>query len=288
MDVKHSTTLWLEATRPKTLLASLAPLVLAFAMAYKQGTYNISLCLWTLLSALLIQILTNFANDYYDYLKGADTPKRIGPRRLLQTGALLPYQVRRALIAMPLAIILSLIPLIQRGGWSIVLLGVIAILLAFAYTAGPFALAYTGWGDIVVFLSFGPLAVASALYIQTLQWNTTALLTGLIPGSISTAILIANNLRDFESDQTAQKRTLVVRWGRFWGTIEYIGCLILPIVITLLQAQYITASIGSLFAALLIASVCRAKIAPDYIPLLGKTALFNFLYCLSLALEWSL
>lgn len=218
---------WIHATRPKTLFASLCPVGMGVVLAWHQG-----LCMWlpalaALLGALLIQIGTNFANDYFDFKKGADTPQRLGPVRVTQAGIIAPNTMKWAFILTFAAAALVGLYLIARGGWPIVIIGVLSILCGALYTGGPYPLGYLGLGDLFVLVFFGPVAVAGTYYVQTLQWSWLSILLGLAPGLFSVAILTANNLRDVKEDTNSNKKTLVVRWGKLWGKMEYTGSVIL-------------------------------------------------------------
>lgn len=229
---------WWEAARPKTLWASAAPVLMATAMAWDAGKVHVPSLLAALVGAMLIQIGTNFANDYFDFLKGADTSERIGPVRATQAGLVSPATMRRAMI---LVFALVLVPgayIIARGGWPFVVIGVVSMICGILYTAGPYPLAYVGLGDLFVLVFFGPVAVGGAYYLQALAIDPTILLAGLAPGLLSVALLTVNNLRDIDGDRLAGKKTLAVRFGRAFARVEYlvatvVACAVIPIVLTL-------------------------------------------------------
>ena len=214
--------IWIEAARPKTLWASVAPVIIGTAMAYSDGKWDPIIAILTMFSAVLIQIGTNFANDYFDFFKGADTNKRIGPVRATSSGLVKPETMK---IAFFVAFLLSVIfgfYLIGRGGWPILIIGTFSVLFGILYTGGPFPLGYKGLGEIFVLIFFGPIAVGGTYYLQTLEINLTVILAGLSPGLISTALLTVNNLRDIHTDKKAGKRTLAVRFGPIFARTEYI------------------------------------------------------------------
>ncbi len=216
---------WIQSARPKTLWAAVGPVLIGSAMACADGSLNIAVLLATLLAALLIQIGTNFANDYYDFVKGADTTDRVGPVRATQAGLVTPAQMRRAfIITFGLALLLG-VYLVWRGGVPILIIGVASVVCAVLYTAGPFPLAYIGLGEVFVLIFFGPVAVAGTYYLQTLSINANVIIAGLAPGLLSTAILAVNNFRDIETDKIAGKKTLAVRFGCNFGIAEYISCI---------------------------------------------------------------
>ncbi|MBI5267272.1 MAG: 1,4-dihydroxy-2-naphthoate polyprenyltransferase [candidate division Zixibacteria bacterium] len=220
--------IWLAAARPRTLPAAAAPVVIGCALAVGHGALALIPSLAALVAALLIQIGTNFANDYYDFIKGTDTHTRIGPTRATQAGLVTPTEMKRATyIVFTLALLVGCY-LVWRTGWPIALIGVLSIAFGLLYTAGPFPLGYNGLGDIFVLVFFGPVAVAGTYYVNTLAWGGEAIVAGLMPGLFSVGILTINNLRDIEDDRVAGKRTLAVRFGRKFARIEYLLCVIAP------------------------------------------------------------
>ncbi len=219
--------LWTTAIRPKTLAASISPILIGITMALSDGYFHGTLCWMTLLTGLGIQISTNFANDYFDFLKGADTAERKGPIRPLQAGLLSLKTMKAACFLSFLFTTLCGCYLVWHGGIAIAFLLAISLLLGVIYTGGPFPLAYLGLGDLFVFVFFGPIAVASSYYLQTHYFSSTLWIAGVGPGAISTAILVVNNLRDIEEDRLSQKKTLLVRFGKTFGKIEYIALMTL-------------------------------------------------------------
>ena len=216
---------WLAATRPKTLVAAVAPIALGGAVfaAYGQGPATAGAHLLVLSSclgfALCVQVACNFANDLGDSLRGADTSARIGPRRAVSAGDISPVAMRRGIwIACILALILGA-PVASLSPW-LLLAGFLAIGCALAYTLGPFPLAYRGLGDVFVVACFGiqattltVWAISVALTNAVMPW-APALLAGLGLGLLADNILVANNARDYETDLAVGKRTTVVRFGR--------------------------------------------------------------------------
>lgn len=205
---------WVEAARPKTLAAALAPVVLGAGLAWAEGGFMGSMTLLALLSAAAIQIGTNYYNDYADFKKGADTAERKGPPRATAMGWVSPSAMYRAtIIAFTVAVLLGL-PLIIRGGWPIAVIGFSGIAFGYLYTATRYSLAYLGIADLFVLAYFGPIAVAGTVYVNTLEWSMDAIWAGFGPGLFAVAILLVNNIRDVETDERSGKRTLVVRIGK--------------------------------------------------------------------------
>jgi 1,4-dihydroxy-2-naphthoate polyprenyltransferase len=215
-------TTWLAAARPRTLSAALAPVLVGLAVAMREQPLHWPAAVATLLAALLIQIGTNLANDYYDFVNGADTADRLGPPRITQAGLAAPAAVRRvALAVLALAAAIG-VYLVIIGGWPILTIGVLSLVCALAYTGGPWPLAAHGLGEVFVFLFFGVLAVNGTVWLQTGGLSTLALLASLPVACLATAILVINNLRDIPTDARAGKRTLAVRIGATATRGEYL------------------------------------------------------------------
>jgi 1,4-dihydroxy-2-naphthoate octaprenyltransferase len=212
---------WAEAARPKTLPAAVIPVLVgtALAAAHRTADYgNAAICL---LFALLVQIGTNFANDYFDFVKGADTPARVGPRRAVAAGLVAPRTMLAATwLVLGVAFLVGLL-LVREGGWILLPIGIVSIICAVAYTGGPFPLGYNGLGDVFVFVFFGLVAVDTTFYVQAggLAPDVTSCAAAI--GLLAANILVANNYRDAETDARAGKKTLVVRFGRKFAVWQY-------------------------------------------------------------------
>lgn len=216
---------WLLAARPRTLPAALAPIAVGTATAAAAGRARPGLALAALGTAFALQIAANLANDVFDFERGADAGERLGPPRAAQGGLLTPAELKRGLVgALALAATLGLV-LVAAGGWPILVAGALSLLAAWAYTGGPWPLAYHGLGDLAVFLFFGVVGVAGAHYVQAGQLSTLALAAALPVGALCTAILVVNNLRDVAGDARVGKRTLAVRLGD-WPTRVYYAVLL--------------------------------------------------------------
>ncbi len=218
--------IWLGAARLRTLPAAAAPVLLGTAFAVGDGVFYAPAALCALASALLIQVGTNYVNDAEDFVRGADTAARVGPKRATAEGWVTAGQMRAAAaVAFGLAFASGL-ALVWRGGWPILALGLVAIASGYGYTKGRYALAYTGLADVFVLVFFGPVAVGGTYFVQALALPGWVLVAGLGPGALATAILVANNVRDVEQDRAANKRTLVVRFGRPFGLHLYTMCFV--------------------------------------------------------------
>jgi 1,4-dihydroxy-2-naphthoate polyprenyltransferase len=226
---------WLLAARPATLPASIVPVVVGTAAAMNRTSLRILPFLAALCAALLIQIGTNYANDYFDHRNRADTDGRLGPRRLIQSSLASPLQVlRAAILSFGLAALIGLY-LIWIGGWPILAIGALSILAGIAYTGGPWPLGYHGLGDVFCFVFFGLVAVASSAYLQIGRLTVVSVAASLPVGLLVTAILVVNNLRDVDTDRRAGKRTLAVRLGRTATRLQYfvfvLGSYLVPLVL---------------------------------------------------------
>ena len=213
--------IWFEATRPKTLPAAVAPVVLGTAMAHSDGQFHLLPAAICLAFALLVQIGTNFANDYLDGIKGTDTDSRLGPRRAVATGLVSAFTMKWAAIGILAFAFWLGLSLIYFGGWWLLAVGLSSVLCAWIYTGGPYPLAYNGLGDVFVVLFFGLIAVTCTFYVQAGFVSQGVILLGLACGLVVNNILVVNNYRDIDEDLLANKRTLVVLLGRRWALVQY-------------------------------------------------------------------
>lgn len=212
---------WVLAARPATLTAAFAPVAVGTACAWRVDAFRWDAALAALIGAFLIQIATNFANDMYDFQKGADTEERLGPLRVAQAGLLTVRHLRQG-IGATFALALGVgVYLTWIAGPTVVAIGLSSMAAGLAYTGGPFPLAYNGLGDVFVMAFFGFVAVCGTAFVQALSVPEVAWLASVPIGALATAILAVNNVRDFEGDAIAGKRTLVVRFGRQGGVLEY-------------------------------------------------------------------
>jgi 1,4-dihydroxy-2-naphthoate octaprenyltransferase len=232
---------WLMAARPHTLPAAAAPIFVGVGLALRDGVFAPLPALAAFVGATLIQIGTNFANDYYDAVKGADTEEREGFTRVTAGGLIDPGEVKRAMYLTFAAAILVGTYLVYVGGVPILVIGLLSVASGIAYTGGPYPLGYHGLGDLFVFVFFGLIAVTGTYYVQAVTTLAGAFPTGLPEGTvpltavvaslpiagISTAVLVVNNIRDKEEDAQTGKRTLAVRFGYIFSRVEYAALLAL-------------------------------------------------------------
>ena len=228
---------WVLAARPQTLPAAAAPIVVGGGLAWNDGVFAFVPALAAFIGAALIQIGTNFANDYYDAIQGADTEAREGFTRVTQSGLIAPGRVKQAMYLTFAAAIGVGSYLVYVGGVPILVIGLLSVASGIAYTGGPYPLGYHGLGDLFVFVFFGVIAVMGTYYVQatavladplstavppnTVTW--VAFLVSLPVAALSTNILVVNNIRDREEDATTGKRTLAVRFGYRFSRLQFAG-----------------------------------------------------------------
>lgn len=204
---------WILAARPKTLSAAWTPVIIGASLAYLQNNLNLLVSLIVLLCATLIQIGTNFANDYYDYKKGSDRVDRVGFKRMTAAGLIEPDMMKLAAYVTMFLAFLTGLYLVNVGGVTILAIGISSLVFGIMYTGGPFPLGYNGLGDFFVFAYFGIVATMTTYYLNTLEWSSISFWAALIPGALSTNILVVNNLRDVAQDRVSGKKTLGVLLG---------------------------------------------------------------------------
>ncbi len=224
---------WILATRPKTLVAAIIPVVCATALAIRESSLsevNLWVALLILFATMFIQIGTNLVNDAIDFHKGADTEKRLGPKRVTQSGIFKPKTVMRMGIFCFFAAMILGIPLAMIGGFPIVLIGLVSIMLGYCYTGGPYPIAYKGLGEIFVFLFFGFMAICGTYYLLRNQVTIGCLFLSLQIGGLSSVILAVNNYRDYLTDRVVNKMTLAARFGPKFAQYEVLFLFLLVFV----------------------------------------------------------
>ncbi|KGQ34218.1 1,4-dihydroxy-2-naphthoate prenyltransferase [Gallibacterium genomosp. 2] len=236
--------MWFETARPKTLPLAIASIVTGSALAYYYHQFDATIALLALITATLLQIVSNFANDYGDHIKGSDTIERIGPLRGIQQGAITFSQLRLGLILVTFASMISGVALIAVAcqTWNDVLafivLGILAIIASITYTVGKKPYGYMGLGDVSVFIFFGLLGVCGTFYLQSHLLNWAMILPAMMSGLLAVAVLNINNLRDIEQDRKSGKNTLIVRIGAVAGRYYHISLIFLAALFALLFALY--------------------------------------------------
>lgn len=224
---------WIEAARPKTLPASVSPVLVGCALAWRDGCFSWVPALLCLGVALLAQVASNLANDYFDYKQGADGAGRLGPARAVASGWIAPQAMWRAtLLVLALACLMGC-GLLFYGGWLLLPVGIAVALCVVAYSAGPFPLAYNGLGDLCVLLFYGVVPVCFTYYVQAGAFSLLSLLLSLAVGLLSVDILVVNNYRDLAQDRAARKRTTVVLFGPAFGRLFYLVNGLLAILLVL-------------------------------------------------------
>jgi len=214
---------WVLASRPRTLLAAVVPVMVGSALAISQNKFTLILSLIALICSILIQVGTNFTNDLYDYLKGTDKEDRIGPRRVLVSGLISKSEMKIGIITVfGFAFLLGLY-LVYAAGIVILIIGVVSITAGLAYTAGPYPLAYNGLGDVFVFAFFGIVGTTGTYFLHLHEFSLLSLLASVPAGALITNILVVNNYRDIEEDREANKYTLAVKLGKKFTRFQFIN-----------------------------------------------------------------
>ncbi|MFY8023143.1 MAG: 1,4-dihydroxy-2-naphthoate polyprenyltransferase [Candidatus Nanopelagicaceae bacterium] len=275
---------WIAGARPKTLPAAIAPVLVGTAFA----GYNASILhtLLALIVALALQVGVNYANDYSDGIKGTDAD-RVGPMRLVGSGAATPGSVKKAaFISFAIAAIAGLI-LASRTSWLLVLLGAICILAAWTYTGGPKPYGYQALGEVSVFIFFGVVATVGTYYVQTESVSREVLLASFAMGALACAILVLNNLRDLENDKNADKKTLAVVMGD-QGTRDLYKWLMffalaMSVALTFFSFFYLLALLSLPLVSKSVRAVNSGASGTALIDLLAKTGRIQIIYALALS-----
>ncbi|MHB1275246.1 MAG: 1,4-dihydroxy-2-naphthoate polyprenyltransferase [Candidatus Humimicrobiaceae bacterium] len=295
MEKISKISLWFKSTRPRTLPAAAAPVIIGLALAFYENKVNLLIAIFTLVSALLIQIGTNLANDYFDFIKGTDTEKRVGPVRLIQAGLIKKNEMLAAFIIAFTAASVFGIFLVIRGGYPVLIVGIFAIIFGILYTAGPAPLGYIGLGDIFVFIFFGLISVLGTYYLQLLKINHIVLIASFAPGFLSMAILTANNIRDIKTDKESGKRTLIARFGYNFGVFEYLFCIVaahlIPVILVLITRSHYFSLIAVLTIILAVKPIkiilSRPK-SKSLIPVLGTTSQILLIFSILFSIGWNI
>ena len=285
--------IWIQAARPWTLGVAVSPILMGTMVAHTERGIHWFAAVAALLGGILIQIGTNLANDYFDFKKGADSGTRIGPQRVTQAGLIAPQTVRNGFITcFGLALFLG-IYLVYIGGWPIVTIGLLSLLLGVIYTGGPFPLAYYGLAELPAFLFFGPIASATTTYVQTGEWSTASIIAGISAGFFSVALLSINNLRDFREDRKVGKRTLIALFGKRFGIFEYgisiLGATLTPLTYLILVPDHQMIGISgltSLMALHAIRMTVHHKDPKELLAVLKMTAKLQAIFTVIFIITW--
>ena len=217
---------WIQASRPKTLPVSMAPVIMAVAIASMYVKINWLPAVICLIFAVMAQVLSNFVNDYADGVKGADN-ERLGPQRMVASGLISPQDMRRGIVVWSVLTFLLGCTLLYYGGWVLLPFGIVILLCAWAYSAGPFPLSRHALGDVAVVLFYGVAPVVLTFFIQTGAVNWQIVIAGLAIGITADNLLIVNNYRDAEQDAENGKKTTVTVFGkRFMKWVYYLNPII--------------------------------------------------------------
>ncbi len=294
---------WIAAFRLKTLPLALSNTIMGSALAMAAGGFRWSVFGLAALTTILLQILSNIANDYGDFVNGKDTAERIGPQRMVQSGKISPKKMLRGIIIIGIFTIISGLSLILVGTAGIDItnilifgaLGISAIAAAIKYTVGKNPYGYRGWGDIFVFIFFGLVGVIGTYFLHTQTFNWNLLLPASAMGFLSTGVLNMNNLRDYEADKNANKNTIVVSMGpqkaKIYHLILVVGAAISAVIYTVINYNsawqwLFIISFPVLFLNL--KKVFTYKNSIELYPELGKLALGTLLFALSFGLGLTL
>ena len=282
--------LWVLATRPKTLPAAVAPILVGTAMAFADGFFSILAALACLVGATLLQIAVNLANDYFDAKNNIDSEERLGPVRVTQSGLIPARQVKFAMILCLIAASLVFCYLSYIAGLPIVLVGIASVLGALGYSGGPYPLASNGLGELFVFIFFGLVAVCGTYFIQAGALSWFAVMVSFPPGLLITAIMVINNLRDIVTDTKAGKRTLAVMLGRSGTVLEYrlllIFSYLIPVVMLVagVRTWYILLPLLSLPLGIKLWKEVDSCVGSELNNTLAKTAKLSLMYSLAFAI----
>jgi 1,4-dihydroxy-2-naphthoate polyprenyltransferase len=282
--------IWVMAARPRTLPASVAPVLVGTSLALGAGHFEPLAFLAALLGAMLIQVGTNLSNDYSDARRGADSEDRLGPVRVTAGGLLPPRQVLVATYATFALAVLCGIYLVAIAGWGLLAVGAASILAGVLYTGGPRPYGYEGLGEVFVFLFFGLVAVVGSWYVQVQSLPWEPFVVAVPVGLLASAILVVNNLRDIETDRRAGKRTLAVRVGaagtrKLYEVIVIAAFLLAPVPWPLgsMTAWLLLPWLALPLALRPLGRVRTRTDGPSLNQALAETAMLQLLFCLLLS-----
>jgi 1,4-dihydroxy-2-naphthoate octaprenyltransferase len=284
---------YIKAARLRTLPLSVSGIIIGSALAWHEGYKNYQIFVFAILTTIGFQIISNFANDYGDGIKGTDNIDRIGPKRAIQSGVISPKQMKNAIIiALIITLILALILIYLSFGFNnlnysiiFLLLGIISIGAAIKYTVGKKAYGYSGFGDLFVFMFFGLLSTIGAYFLYTKNIDLKIIYPAISVGLLSVAVLNLNNMRDIKNDKKSNKNTFAVKIGKKNAKIYHAVLLTLSLVSILVFSYNFTNKLSSYIyliayipLSLHLLKVINTNNEKDYDPELKKVALSTFLF----------
>jgi 1,4-dihydroxy-2-naphthoate octaprenyltransferase len=275
---------WIAGARPKTLPAAIAPVLVGTSFAGYNATFLHTLL--ALIVALSLQVGVNYANDYSDGIKGTDAD-RVGPMRLVGSGAATPDDVKKAAFLSFFTASLAGLILASRTSWLLVAIGALCILAAWTYTGGPKPYGYQALGEVSVFIFFGVVATVGTYYVQTESISREVLLASFAMGALACAILVLNNLRDLEKDQLSQKKTLAVVMGdketrNLYKWLMFFA-LVMSVALTFFSFYYLLALIALPLVSKSVRAVTSGASGTALIDLLAKTGRIQIIYAVALS-----
>ncbi|GIV54893.1 MAG: 1,4-dihydroxy-2-naphthoate octaprenyltransferase [Candidatus Kapaibacterium sp.] len=272
---------WVQASRPKTLVLSFFPTACGIAWAWHDGVVIPVRAGITLVCAVLLQVLANYVNELGDYVRGADTPDRLGPPRAVAMGAISPSAMRRASLIVSAVVLALGLVLVAQVGWWLLAVGLAALLLAWLYTMGARPLAYLGLGELAAVVFFGLVPSAGAYAIERLALAAEPIISGLAFGAFAAAVLGINNVRDLQLDRQVGKHTLAVRLGKDAATRLLHLLLAIPYATALVLSIWYPAASSALVTLPFAWTIARDLQHADgkaYNQLLARTLLLTTLY----------
>ena len=278
---------WAMAARPKTLTASIGPVILGASIAFfDMGAINYFVFSLILVTAVLLQIGTNLVNDYYDSKRGIDGEDRLGPKRVTQSGLIKAEDVKKGFILAFLSAFLIGIYLMYIGGTPIIIIGILATLFAYTYTGGPIPLSYIGLGEVLALIFFGPIPVWGTYYILTGSHSLAPIIAGFGPGLIAAALMSINNLRDIYTDSKTTKKTIAVLLGEKSARLMTISFVILSSFVPFIYSSkfnskwVILATLTTYPFVRTWIHISRAPVSDELNNCLANTGKYLLLFCL--------
>lgn len=277
--------LWFRIARPGTLAATFSPVFIGLMIAATKTDINYLTAFITLIGGTAIQVISNFVNDYYDFKKGLDKAGRVGFKRAIAEGEVTANAMKRAIFIATAIAVLCGSYLIYKGGLPILSIGVLSLLFAWLYTATSKSLSYLGIADIFVLIFFGPVATVGTTYLQTGTFDNQSFWYGIVCGLISTCVLVTNNVRDFDTDRKAGKKSLPVRLGKKFGEYEYLVAILASLPVLYLGGARLVPYFIVIPGLILYTKLLKAH-GQEYNKVLVNTGKLNLLFALLCAIEF--